>query len=278
VSPKVKHCCPLLRLVPRGCICKGQEERHLHVRLTSVDHARHTPLSVCAAHEVVEVDGFVFRRKRRSSAAPATPQRQEDEQRNSIGLANAPAASPKAIELGLRLSQEADDAVTNSPLTGLDSALKPADVLARSSAMLGNTGDSTAGELALGQQPGPAAVLSQPRRALPTDTVFNIMPMELVYLVQWVLTAELKRRGHLSSDDVAAAASRATECFAKRLREFQAQAQKATITGLNAADGVQPAVGIGMGGTGIGLGAVAALPYQVERLRAALQEKHHKCV
>lgn len=203
-----------------------------------------------AGHEVVEVDGFVFRRKRK---APPAQEEAEEADENQAGMAAlAPALPPSAVKAGLALTPEKAPAMH----TAADSTTEgPTD--------------------AAGDVLAPAAAAAAP----PRDVLFSVAQDELTYLVQWLLTTELKKMEGVDSGQVAAAAAAITDRFAVALQQHLAHAPP-VLAGqaagdLGAAAGLD-ATQAAMAAAASQLPGLVALPYQVSKLKAMLQEKRDK--
>ena len=189
--------------------------------------------------------GFVFRRKRK---APAEPEQEPEQEQDAPG----PPASPSTVKHGLHLTP----------------AKAPADGQRGDDAP--GTGARQAAALAASFAVAPAAPDHGRRVSIATD--------ELTYLVQWLLTTELKRSAGLDAGQVAATAAAITDRFAVSLQQHLAAHPEAK--GLPAAAAAPAAELSGqqaeLAAAASRLPGLVALPFQMEKLTRALQEKRDK--
>ena len=81
------------------CSLQGILQYHIIKLAPCVSHKRPTALCRSAVHEVVEVDGFIFRRKRRTTlaeSAGAEPAKRPREERRSVCTSGEPSVQAPA--------------------------------------------------------------------------------------------------------------------------------------------------------------------------------------
>lgn len=109
--------------------------------------------------------------------------------------------------------------------------------------------------------------------APPAPQRFSMTPSELVYMVEWALTSELKKLPGMTADSAQKAAAQIREQFATQLQQRQ-EGGAAGSSAQAAAGGQQQQPGEESGA--VKASQVTLLPYQVEQLKATLQEKRNK--
>jgi hypothetical protein len=263
-------------------------------------------VTVLAGHELVEIEDFVLRRKRKAvapspaAALPAQPSSSPAAAAIRQGLqleANSPAAvrAEAAAEVqggddALMTDQAAQEEVATA---AVEEEVPAAEAAAVAVAPAGNADeqqqqqpeqeqehaqelDAAAAEEEAPLTAAEAAAEAPEAPAAPAQPAqFSVAPSELCDLVEWVFLNERKKLPGTTADAARAAAAQFRQAFSEQLQQHAASKAAGFEAG-DAAEGQQ-----GQGGAAAAAAAAAApqltvLPYLVEQQKAALQDKRAK--
>jgi hypothetical protein len=211
--------------------------------------ASHAIPCALAGHELVEADGFVFRRKRAAltppSAKAATPAQQPG---------TTPHANPAGAAAALVPALQLDAAPTRSP------ARPGASLRTDQAASLDEEGlaaaECTATPEQQQQQPDATEqeqLMAQQETQQGGPLRFTMLPSELCDLVEWVVLDEARKLTGSAPEEARSAAAALRAAFASSLESWQ-RSDAATATD--------------------GAAQLVVLPYLVERKQAELRDKH----
>lgn len=237
----------------------------------------------CAGHELVEVDDFVFRRKRHAIApSPAAVKpAAADAAGSAPPLAGSSPTAAAAIKQGLQLEAPqpcAAAAARDNDAVMTDQADGPAAPCEAPPAAAAAAAESTAAEqqqAAAGpaqdvglaaEAPASLQAAATPPPVAPAEAAdpaalqFTVVPSELCDLVEWVFFNERKKVPGRTADAARNAAAQFKAQFAQLLQQHTAKAAEHQCEG----------------GDTLAAPQLTVLPYLLEQQRAALEDKRAK--